>query len=57
MPVLVLPVAKDLDKLLKNCRVASVALLGELGGIVVVAVNLGIMLVVAVLGAEDCRTK
>lgn len=55
--MLVLPVAEDLDKLLKYCRVTSVALLGELGGIVVVAVNLGIMLIVAVLGAEDCRTE
>lgn len=55
--MLVLPVAEDLDKLLKYCRVASIALLGELGGVVVMAVDLGIMLVVAVLGAEYCRTK
>lgn len=54
MPMLVLPVAKDLDKLLKYCRVTSIALLGELSRVVIVAVNLGIVLVVAVLGAEDC---
>lgn len=57
MPVLVLTVTKDLDKLLKNCRLTSVTLLSKLGGVVVMTVNLPIVFVVAVLRAEDCRAE
>lgn len=57
VPVLVLAITEDLDKLLKNCRLTSVALLGKLGGIVVVAVNLAIVFVVAVLGTEHGRAE
>lgn len=55
--MLVLAIAEYLDKLLKYCRLASVALLCKLGGVVVVAIDLPIVLVVAVLGAKDSRTK
>lgn len=57
VPVLVLTVTEDLDKLLKNCRLTTVALLRELGGVMVVAVDLPIVFVVAVLRAEDGRTE
>lgn len=57
MPVLVLPVAEYLDKLLKYGRLASAASLGELGGVVVVAVDLALVLVVAVLGSKDRRAQ
>jgi hypothetical protein len=53
VPVLVLTVAVDLDELLQDCGLTAVALLGELGRVVVVAVNAAVMLVVTVLGAED----
>jgi hypothetical protein len=57
MPVLVLAVAEDLDELLEDGGLASIAALGELGRVVVMAVNLAIVLVVAVLGAEYCRAQ
>lgn len=55
--MLVLTVTKNLDKLLKNCRLTSVTFLGKLGGVVVMAINLSIVLIVAVLGAKDSGTK
>lgn len=57
MPVLVLPVAEYLDKLLEYSRLASAASLGELGGIVVVAVDFALVLVVAVLSSKDSRAQ
>jgi hypothetical protein len=57
MPVLVLAVAKDLDELFENGGLTPTAALGELGGVVVVAVNVAIVLVIAILGAEDGRTQ
>jgi hypothetical protein len=53
VPVLVLAVTEDLDKLLKNGGLASVTALGELGRVVVVAVDLAVVLVVAILGTKD----
>lgn len=53
--MLVLAVTEDLDKLLKNCRLTSVAALSETGGIVEVAVHIAIVLVVAVLSAKHSR--
>lgn len=53
MPVLVLAVPEDLDKLLQNGGLAAVAALRELGRIMVVAVDISVVFVVAVLGAED----
>lgn len=57
VPVLVLAVAEDFDKLLQYGRLAAAAALGKLGGVVVMAVHLPVMLVVAVLGSEDGRTE
>lgn len=50
--MLVLAIAKYLDKLFKDGSLATATPLGELGGVMVVAVNLAIMLVITVLGAE-----
>ena len=46
-------VAEDLHELLENRGLASVALLRKLGAVVVVAVDVAVVLVVGVLGAED----
>lgn len=55
--MLVLSITEDLDKLLKNCRLTSITFLCKLGGVVVVAINLSIVLVIAILGAKDGSTK
>lgn len=55
--MLVLPIPEDLDKLLKNCRLTSVAFLSKLGGVVIMAVDLPIVLIVAVLSAKDGRAE
>lgn len=55
--MLVLSVTKDLDKLLKYCRLTSVAFLCKLSGVVVVTIDLPIVLIVAVLGPKDSRTE
>jgi len=52
MPVLVLTVSEDLDKLLQDGSLATTAALGELCRVVVVAVDLALMLVVAILGTK-----
>jgi hypothetical protein len=57
VPVLVLAVSEDLDELLKNGGLTTVAALGELGRIVVVAVHLVIVFVVAVLGSKHGRAQ
>jgi len=57
MPVLVLAVSEDFDELLEDRRLAAIAALGEPGGVVVVAVNLTIVLIVAVLGAKHGRAE
>jgi hypothetical protein len=57
MPVLVLAVSEDFNKLLEDCRLAAIAALGKLGRVVVVAVHLAVVLVVAVLGAKDGRAE
>lgn len=51
--MLILSISEDLDKLLKNCRLTSVALLSKLGGVMIMAVNLSIVFVVAVLSTKD----
>ena len=53
VPVLVLAVTEDLDELFEDGGLAAVAPLGELGRVMVVAVDAAIVFVVAVLGAED----
>jgi hypothetical protein len=56
MPVLVLTVSEDFHKLLENGGLAPVTALGELGRVVIVAVDIAVMFVVTVLGAKHCRT-
>lgn len=51
--MLILAVAIYLDKLLQDGGLTAIAALRELGGVVVVAVDLAIVLVIAVLGSED----
>jgi hypothetical protein len=48
MPVLVLAVSVDFDKLLEDGRLAAIAALGELCRVVVVAVDAPLVFVVAV---------
>lgn len=50
--MLILTIAKDFNKLLKNCSLASIAPLSKLCGVVEMAINLAIVLVVAVLCAK-----
>lgn len=53
--MLILPVAEDFDKLLQNRILAAVASLRELGGVVIVAVNVAFVLVVAILCSKHRR--
>jgi hypothetical protein len=53
MPMLVLSVSEDLDKLFENCGVTAVASLRKLCGVVVMTEYLSIVLVIAVLGTKD----
>lgn len=55
--MLILTVTENLDKLLKNRPLTSVTFLSKLGGVMVVAVDLPVVFVVAVLSAKDGRTK
>lgn len=55
--MLVLPIAENFHKLLEDGRLAAIASLRKLSGVVVVAIDIAIMLVVAVLGAKDGRTE
>jgi len=57
MPVLVLAVTKDLDELLQDGGLAALATLGEACGIVVVAINLPIVLIIAVLCSKYRRAQ
>ena len=52
--MLVLTVPKDLHKLLQNGHLASVAALCELCRVVVVAINVAVMLIIAVLRSKYC---
>ena len=56
VPMLILTIAKDLNELFQDGGVTAIASLGEFGGVVVVAVYIALVLVVAVLCAEHCRT-
>ena len=55
--MLVLSVAENLDKLFEDGGMAAVTPLGELGRVVVVAIDVAIVLVVAVLRAKDGRAE
>jgi hypothetical protein len=54
MPMLVLSISENLNKLLQDGRLAPITPLGELGRIMVMAVNVSVMFVVAILSAEYC---
>lgn len=54
--MLVLAVPENLHKLLQDRVLAAVASLCEFGGVMVVAVHVALVLVIAVLSPEDCRT-
>lgn len=56
MPVLILSIAINLDELLENGSLTSVAALSKLSRVVIVAVNLLFVLVITVLSAENGRT-
>lgn len=53
VPVLILTVPKDLHKLFQDCRLTAIAPLRVLGGVVIVAIDLSLVFVVAVLGTKD----
>ncbi len=55
--MLVLTVPEDLDKLLEDGSLTPAAALSELCGIVVVAVDVAIVLVIAVLGSKHGRAQ
>lgn len=55
MPVLVLSIPEYFHELLQNSSLAAIAALCELCRVMVMTVDLVIVLVVAVLGAENCR--
>ena len=56
MPVLVLTIAEDFNKLLKNRSMASITPLSKLRGIVVMTIYIAFMLIVRVLGTEHGGT-
>lgn len=53
--MLVLSVTEDFNKLFQNGGVAAVALLCKLGRVVIATVDIAIVLIVAILSAEDSR--
>lgn len=50
--MLVLPIAENLDKLLEDCSVTSMATLRKLSRVMEMAVDFALMFVVGVLGAK-----
>jgi len=52
--MLILTIPKYFHELFENCGLTSIAALGELSGIVEMAINLTIMLIVAVLCSKYC---
>jgi len=57
MPVLILPIAVYFHKLLENCCLAAIAALRKLCRIMVVAVNVTVVLIIAVLRTKYCGTQ
>jgi hypothetical protein len=55
--MLVLAVAEDLNELLENGRLAAVAALCKSRRVVIVAVNVAVVFVIAVLRAEYSRAE
>jgi hypothetical protein len=56
VPVLILTITKDFNKLFENSSLTAVAALSKLGRVMVVAVYVSFMFVVAVLSTKDGRT-
>ena len=54
--MLVLAIAEDFDKLFEDGRLAAIAALCEFCRVVVMAVDISLVLVIAVLGAEHSGT-
>lgn len=54
--MLLLPIPENLDELLQNGRLAAVALLRELCGVMVVAVDAAFVLIVRILRTKHCGT-
>lgn len=50
--MLVLPISENLDKLLEDCSVTSMATLRKLSRVMEMAVDFALMFVVGVLGAK-----
>lgn len=57
MPVLVLPVAEDLNELFQNRSMTPMTPLRELSRVMEVTVDLALVFVVGVLGTKDGRTN
>lgn len=55
MPVLIHTIAEDFDKLLENGGLATIALLSELGRVMIVAIDVAFVFVVAVRCTKDGR--
>ena len=56
VPVLILAIAEDLDELLEDGRLTSIAPLREPCRVVVVAIDLAVVFIITVLSAEYGRT-
>jgi hypothetical protein len=57
VPVLVLPVAEDLNELFQNRSMTPMTPLRELSRVMEVTVDLALVFVVGVLGTKDGRTN
>jgi len=55
VPVLILAIAEDFDKLLENGILTTLAVLRKFGRIVVMAVHIAFVLIVAIFGSKLCR--
>jgi hypothetical protein len=55
VPVLILTIAEDFDKLLENGILTSLTALCKFGRIVIMAVHVAFVLVVTIFGSELCR--
>lgn len=54
--MLILTIAEYFNELLKNCSVASMTPLGELGRVMEVTIDFALVLVIRILSTENCRT-
>ena len=54
--MLINAIAINLHKLFQDRRLTAITPLGELGGVMIMTVDLALVLVVAILCSKDCRT-